>query len=401
MANFIFTVSEVNGYAKKVLEAEDLLHNITIRGEVSNFSRSLSGHVYFTLKDEFAAIKCIWFKNSGQENFLNLKDGEKVKILADVTLYIKGGTYQYIVKRVEKDGTGNLFEEFERLKKKLSQEGLFDSQFKKALPRYPKTIGVITSETGAAIQDITRVLQDSWGNVTMRLFPVSVQGDNAAQQMKKAVEYLDAHKAADVIIIGRGGGSFEDLSCFNDESLVRQIYKCCIPVISAVGHETDFTLCDFVADVREATPSTAAKRAVPDKNSELERLSSIRHELTKKVLVQLQNKENDIAKAHSRLSRLDPNSMMMQKEQQLDITSMRLNNIMIRRFDTETARLSELKKTLKALNPNNTLKRGFAIVKDSNDNIISTIAGIKLAENVNINMHDGNIAATIVEEKDE
>jgi exodeoxyribonuclease VII large subunit len=235
----------------------------------------------------------------------------------------------------------------------------------------------------------------------MRLFPVSVQGDNAALQMKKAVEYLDAHNAADVIIIGRGGGSFEDLSCFNDEALVRQIFECSIPVISAVGHETDFTLCDFVADVREATPSTAAKRAVPDKNSELEKLSSIKHELTKKVLVHIQNKENDVARLQSRLSSINPSSMIMQREQQLDIISMRLNNIMTRRLDMETSRLNELGKTLNALNPNNTLKRGFAIIKDSNDNIITTTEGIKLAKNVNINMHDGSVVATTLEEKDE
>lgn len=401
MANFIFTVSEVNGYAKKVLEAEDLLHNITIRGEVSNFSRSLSGHVYFTLKDEFASIKCVWFKGSGRGVRIDLKDGEKVKIRADVTIYIKGGTYQYIVRSIEKDGTGNLFEEFERLKKMLQEEGLFDPEAKKELPKYPRTVGVITSETGAAIQDIMRVLQDSWGNVTMRLFPVSVQGDNAARQMTKAVEYLDANKAADVIIIGRGGGSFEDLSCFNDEKLVRQIFACTIPVISAVGHETDFTLCDFVADVREATPSTAAKRAVPDKISELEKLSSIRHEISNKVLVHMQTREHNLARAHARLARLDPNSSIMQKQQQLDIITMRLNNAIGKLMDMQKARISEKKKALQTLNPNNTLKRGFAIIRDGNDNILSSVKGIKLAKNVNINMQDGNVYAITTEENNE
>ncbi|MCK5128851.1 MAG: exodeoxyribonuclease VII large subunit [Clostridiales bacterium] len=401
MANFIFTVSEVNGYVKKVLEAEDLLQDISIRGEVSNYSKSISGHIYFTLKDEMASLQCVWFAGQNRANAINLTNGDKIKVRANVTLYIKGGTYQLIIRSVRKDGTGSLYEQFEELKRKLENEGLFDTSIKKLLPKYPRVVGVITSEHGAAIQDIQRVLDESWGNTVMLLYPVSVQGENAASQMIQALHYFDTNKAADVIIIGRGGGSFEDLNCFNDESLVRTVFNCMTPLISAVGHETDFTLCDFACDVREATPSTAAKRAVPDKNSELEKLYNLKHQLNKKVSINIQRFDDRLANINARYVKLDPNDRLMQTSQQLDLIAMRIANEITKKLESDSVRIYQNKKALIALNPKNTLNRGYAIIKDNSRKVLSDINMLKKSRKVTINMHDGSVHADILEENNE
>ena len=398
MADFIFTVSEVNGYVKKVLEAEELLQNIKIRGEVSNYSKSFAGHVYFTLKDEMAAVQCVWFAGTAKGAQATLKNGDRVQVTAGVTLYTKAGTYQLVIKKVAKDGTGDLYERFERLKKELEAEGLFEIDKKKPLPKYPNTVGVITSEGGAAVKDITRVLGESWGNVTMRLYSVSVQGTLAAQQMIAALKYFETHKAADVIIIGRGGGSFEDLNCFNDEALVRQIYECEIPIISAVGHETDFTLCDFVADVREATPSTAAKGAVPQKAEEVERLNAMGHSLNRKMQALLDMKSASLASVGSDLRLLSPKNLLLQRQQQLDMAQIRIRNLMDSRTENAAQTLKELRHTIEALNPGSTLKRGYAIIKDRQGGILTASGAVSMAKNITINMHDGSVEAAVAKE---
>ena len=400
MADFVFTVSEVNGYVKKVLEAEELLQNIKIRGEISNYSKSFAGHVYFTLKDEMAAVQCVWFAGTAKGAQDSIKNGDRVQVTASVSLYTKGGTYQLIVCSVKADGTGDLYERFERLKKQLETEGLFEPEHKKDIPLYPHTVGVITSATGAAIQDIRRVLDTSWGNVTMLLYPVSVQGELAAPQMIAALRYFDRNNAADVIIIGRGGGSFEDLNSFNDEALARTIYDCDIPIISAVGHETDFTICDFVADVREATPSTAAKRAVPQKVQELERLNSARHNLTRRAVSLLEENAAKIARLDMRISKLNPQNMLTQTSQQLDMAQLKISSAMSSRIENAASEIKELKHTIKTLNPKNTLKRGYAIIQDTKRGALTAKSTIIAAHDIIINMHDGEIAAKVTEEKD-
>ena len=398
MADFVFTVSEVNGYVKKVLEAEELLQNIKIRGEISNYSKSFAGHVYFTLKDEMASVQCVWFAGTAKGAQTALKNGDRVQVTASVTLYTKGGTYQLVIRNVTKDGIGDLYERFERLKKELEAEGLFDADKKKELPEYPKVVGVITSKSGAAVQDITRVLDSSWGNIIMRLYPVTVQGESAAPQMIEALKYFDTNKAADVIIIGRGGGSFEDLNCFNDESLVRQIYKCEIPVISAVGHETDFTLCDFVADVREATPSTAAKRAVPQKTEEKEKLNAIGHSLKRKMQALLDSKAASLARAGADVQLLNPKNLLLQRQQQLDMIHIKIRNLINNRAENTSQTLKELRHTVEALNPNSTLKRGYAIIRDREKRILTASGAVVSAKSITINMHDGSVDATVTEE---
>ena len=399
MADFVFTVSEVNGYVKKVLEAEELLQNIKIRGEISNYSKSFAGHVYFTLKDEMAAVQCVWFSGAAKGAQDSIKNGDRVQVMASVSLYTKGGTYQLIVRSVKTDGTGDLYERFERLKKQLEAEGLFDPEHKKELPLYPHIVGVITSATGAAIQDITRVLDTGWGNVTIRLYPVSVQGELAAPQMIEALRYFNENKAADVIIIGRGGGSFEDLNCFNDEALARTVYECEIPIISAVGHETDFTICDFVADVREATPSTAAKRAVPQKTEELEKLNVVRHSLTRCAVSLIEENAAKIVRLDMRISRLNPHNMLIQTRQQLDMAQLRISSAMTKRIDNAESDIKKLQHTIETLNPKNTLKRGYAIIQDADSRALTDKGSLIAAQDIIINMHDGQVAAKVTEEK--
>ena len=397
MADFVFTVSEVNGYVKKILEAEELLQNIKIRGEISNYTKSFAGHVYFTLKDDMAAVQCVWFAGSARGAQDTIKNGDRVQVTAGVSLYTKGGIYQLIIKNVLKDGTGDLYERFQKLKAQLEGEGIFDEEHKKELPLYPKTVGVITSATGAAVQDITRVLETAWGNVTMLLYPVSVQGELAAPQMIRALDWFDNSNRADVIIIGRGGGSFEDLNCFNDEALVRRLYSSATPIISAVGHETDFTLCDFAADVREATPSTAAKRAVPQKAQELERLNSIGHSLKRKMNAAIEESAARLIRYDMKISSMNPKSILEQARQQIDMAQMKIVHSMRRKTESAQHTLDELKRSLEALNPRNTLKRGYAIIEDAEHNTIASINEAKSAKRVVINMHDGAAKADIAE----
>ena len=258
-------------------------------------------------------------------------------------------------------------------------------------------MGVITSATGAAVQDITRVLETAWGNVTMLLYPVSVQGELAAPQMIRALDWFDSTGRADVIIIGRGGGSFEDLNCFNDEALVRRVFSITTPIISAVGHETDFTLCDFAADVREATPSTAAKRAVPQKMEEIERLSSIGHNLKRKINMALEDSASRLIRMDMKISAMNPKSVLDQAGQQIDMAHMKIVHSMRSKTESAQHALDELKRSLEALNPKNTLKRGYAIIEDGQHNTLTSISATKSAKRVVINMHDGTAKADIAE----
>ena len=268
-------VSEVNGYIKKLFAGDILLTYLQIEGEISNFTHHYSGHMYFSLKDDKSRIKCVMFKGDNETIDFKPKDGMRVVISGQVSVYEKDGSYQVYARRMQKQGLGDLYRAFEELKKKLSEEGLFDTDRKKTLPGIPKKIGVVTSSTGAAIRDITSILKRRYPAVHMLLYPALVQGDGAPKDIIKALKYLDSRDDIEVIIVGRGGGSFEELGAFNDEALARCIADMNTPVISAVGHETDFTIADFVADIRAATPSAAAELAVPDRRSLLDEIDSI------------------------------------------------------------------------------------------------------------------------------
>lgn len=267
MTEKVYTVSNINKYIKLLLDKDEFLNNMVVKGEITNFKAHSSGHLYFTLKDELSTIKCIMFKSAASTLKFVPKDGMAVVLRGAVSVYEVGGTYQIYVKHMEQEGIGALYEKYEELKKKLEQEGLFDISHKQKIPFMPKRVGVITSPTGAVIRDIINVSTRRFKNVNLVLFPAAVQGENVAKTVIEGIKVFNTEIDVDVIIIARGGGSFEDLFGFNDEAIARAIYASRVPIVSAVGHETDFTICDFVSDLRAPTPSAAAELVYP---SELE-----------------------------------------------------------------------------------------------------------------------------------
>ena len=271
-------ISEANSYIKKVLSNDPILYNLKVRGEISNFKINSSGHVYLTLKDETSKMKCVIF-NGNYDKSLQLEDGMKIVANGYISVYERDGAYQLYIRKVEKDGVGNLHIEFEKLKKKLNREGLFDPRFKKKIPYMPKSIGVVTSQTGAVIRDIINVVRRRFPKVNVYLYPVAVQGANSADEIVKGIEFFNKMQNVDTMIVGRGGGSLEELWSFNEEKVARAIFASDIPIISAVGHEVDYTICDFVSDMRAPTPSAAAEIAVPDLNEVLYRLDNCKNQI--------------------------------------------------------------------------------------------------------------------------
>ena len=278
----IITVSQLNNYLKRLIDENSVLNNVLVKGEISNLKYHPSGHIYFSLKDNDSVIKCVMFSSyTGNLNF-KLNEGDKVIVNGTLSVYVQGGTYQIYVKNMEKDGIGNLYLEFERLKKKLEEEGIFSPYSKKPLPNYPFKIGVATSSSGAALRDIVSTIKRRWPLASIIVFPCLVQGDGASESIIKALE--DSKQCGiDVMIVGRGGGSIEDLWCFNNEQLAYYIYEYPIPIVSAVGHEVDFTICDFVCDVRAATPTAAAELVTPDINEIISNLEKYKLDLNKNV----------------------------------------------------------------------------------------------------------------------
>lgn len=293
-------ISEANSYIKKVLSNDPILYNLKVRGEISNFKINSSGHVYLTLKDETSKMKCVIFKGNYDKS-LQLEDGMKIVANGYISVYERDGAYQLYIRKVEKDGVGNLHIEFERLKKKLNREGLFDPRFKKKIPYMPKSIGVVTSQTGAVIRDIINVVRRRFPKVNVYLYPVAVQGANSADEIVKGIEFFNKMQNVDTMIVGRGGGSLEELWSFNEEKVARAIFASDIPIISAVGHEVDYTICDFVSDMRAPTPSAAAEIAVPDLNEVLYRLDNCKSQLKNNmsaVIERDRNKADNLSLIH-------------------------------------------------------------------------------------------------------
>lgn len=287
----IFSVSNINKYIKMVFDKDPFLSYVAIKGEITNFKAHSSGHLYFTLKDEQSTIKCVMFRSAAQNLNIKLQDGASVIVMGSVSVYDVGGTYQVYVKSITLDGIGELFAKYEELKKKLETEGLFSPVYKKKIPFMPNRVGVITSPTGAVIRDIINVSTRRFSKVNLLLYPASVQGDSVASTVIAGLKHFNATNLVDVIIIARGGGSFEDLFGFNDENLAREIFKSKIPVVSAVGHETDFTICDFVSDLRAPTPSAAAELVYPSEMEIVSKLDTLNLRLKSSVMNILQRRK--------------------------------------------------------------------------------------------------------------
>lgn len=394
----VLTVSQLNYYVKSVLDSDPRLNYVFLTGEISNLTDHYrSGHIYLSLKDNKSLVRCVMFAGNARNLKFKPAEGMKVICRGRVTLYEATGQYQYYIEDMQPDGVGALYQAYEQLKAKLSAEGLFDEKYKKPIPRFPSTIGVITSPTGAAVQDIRNILTRRYPSVNITLCPVLVQGESAVPQLINAVERLNEFNLCDTIIIGRGGGSIEDLWAFNDENLARAIFKSKIPVISAVGHETDFTICDFVSDLRAPTPSAAAELAVPDKEELLQYYDSQKQYLSSLIDSRINDYKYSFSQSASALSSLSPQNKLKNIESELAINTHRLTSISNQIFENKKQEISLLASRLESLNPVSILKRGYSVVT-KDDKTVTSVKDVKAGDTLAIDVTDGRIISGVIGE---
>ena len=389
------TVTQLNKYLKDRFDEDENLNAVLVKGEISNFKNHYTGHLYFTLKDENSLIKCIMFKSYAEKLQFKPKDGMKVMVFGSVSVFERDGVYQIYCKSMLEDGMGDLHEKFEQLKAKLEAEGLFSQSHKKTIPMYPKIIGVLTSQTGAVIRDIINVSSRRNPNVYIRLLPVQVQGPGAAEQIASKIKLMNEKKLADVLIVGRGGGSLEDLWPFNEEIVARAIYESEIPIISAVGHETDFTIADFVADLRAPTPSAAAELAVPDIYELKQKIQNYQNrykEALKKKIEVMKLKFEKIMK--SRVF-TDPTRKIIDNSIILDDYIKRLEKAITETQKHKKNKYNELIAKLDALSPLKTLIRGYSIV-EKEGKIIKSAKQVNKLDEISIKFIDGKIQAKVL-----
>ena len=386
-SNKYLTVSALTLYLKHKFDTDEHLRCIFIKGEISNFKSHTSGHLYFSIKDEKSKINAIMFNNSARK--LNFKpiDGTKVLIMGRVSVYEATGNYQIYVEEMLEDGVGNLYIAFEKLKEQLSKEGLFDASHKLKIPKIPKRIGVITASTGAAIKDITSTIKRRFPICEILLFPSLVQGENAASDIVKNIEKAENYDL-DLLIVGRGGGSIEDLWPFNEEIVARAIYKCKIPTISAVGHEIDYTIADFVADLRAPTPTGAAEMAVPNIQDVIKYIEQLKIRVRENILKQVNIKKLTLDAIKNSFILKNPLILYEGKKQRIDLNSERLQNILKYKIQENKNKFLSLIDKLELLNPINTLKRGYSITY-LNDKVINNIKDLKEKDELNLKFHNG------------
>ena len=382
------TVSEVNNYLKRIIDNDFILNNLSATGEISNLKYHSSGHIYFSLKDEGGKINCVMFRSKAIMLKLTLEEGMGVVIGGRASIYPQNGSIQLYCDTIEQEGRGELYIKFERLKEKLSKEGYFDEELKKEIPKLPSRVGIVTSPTGAAIRDIINVSKRRNSLVDLVLYPAKVQGIGAYMEVIEGIKYFNRTKSVDVIIIGRGGGSIEELWNFNEEELAKAIFKSKIPIISAVGHEVDFTISDFVSDVRAATPSQGAEIAVPLQSDIEETIEYINNRMGSIIANKLQLEKNKvdslsrILKLNSPMSRIVNNYMIIEKLKE------RLNSNIVNKINIEKEKLSGLNNLLMAQNPCNLLNKGYAIIEDESG-VINTVKRMSEEKEINVFLADG------------
>ncbi len=392
-----YTVSNINLYIKSILSRDIALSKITIKGEVSGCKYHSSGHIYFTLKDNMSQLSCVMFAGKRTTGLdFKLNDGAEVLVTGSIQVYERDGRYQLYADKIKQDGIGLLYERFEALKRKLEQEGLFDASHKKKIPEHPKRIGIVTSRTGAAIHDIITVSKRRNPYVQLILYPASVQGAGAADTIVRGLCELDKY-GLDCIIVGRGGGSIEDLMPFNEEIVARAIFACNTPIISAVGHEIDFTISDYVADLRAATPSAAAELAVYDINLYFRMLDDYRHELTYCMDRQLNSYKNQLDKFNLRLQNLSPQKRLTQKCDTINNYYDKIKSLIHSRIDSRHHELDILIEKLNGLSPLNKLKKGYAYVTLEDGKSVNSVKNLSCGQALNISMTDGSVLAHIQE----
>ena len=390
----IYSVFQVNTYIHNMFREDYLLSDVSVSGEISNLKFHTSGHIYFTLKDDKSAISCAIFRPSAQKLNIALKDGDKIVASGSISNYVPSGGVTFNVTKVEYEGIGDLTKKFEELKKRLAEQGLFDKEFKKPIPKFPKTIGIVTAPTGAAIRDIISVSKRRNPFISLILFPALVQGDGAKESIVKGIETLEKANV-DVIIVGRGGGSLEDLWAFNEEEVAYAIFQCPIPIISAVGHEIDFTISDFTADLRAATPSAAAELAVPDISQTIADIEDLKKALDKCFERVLKNKLHKLAVYEAKLNALSPVNKLNKQKVIADSYNNKLDLLIKKIIKEKKAELTTLSERLKGVSPLERLKAGMAYVTDSSGKRVVGVEGLLTNDKVKLTMKDGYAFAVV------
>lgn len=391
----VLSVSSLNGYVKKILDNDFILNNVSVKGEISNFKLHNNGHLYFSLKDENSKINCVMFRNYTENmNFLP-ENGMKVIIKGRISVYEKDGSYQLYCKEMNLDGIGELYLAFERLRQNLEMEGIFKIEHKKAIPEFPQKIGVITSPTGAAVRDIINVAKRRNPGINILIYPSLVQGVNASKEIIKGIEYFNSKKDIDIILLARGGGSIEELWAFNEAELAYAIYESKKPIITGVGHETDTTIVDYVSDRRAPTPSAAAEIAIPNILDLKYKLETYKNGLTISMKRNIKNKYEHLILMNKNLNMNTPINYIKNQHNKLEKLRTILNLKTKARIDREKDYLSKNYAVLSANNPLNILNKGYALIQDKNNHIISGIETLKKTAEINIVLKDGKIRAAL------
>ena len=400
MAQQVLSITQINEYIRTLMDGDRLLTGLAVRGEISNYKMYPSGHHYFTLKDEGGALKCVMFKGSAMRLKFRPENGMKVIAMGRITVYPRDGAYQLYCTAMAMDGVGDLYAAFEQLKAKLAVQGLFDPAHKKPLPKYPGTIGIITSSAGAAVHDMLRILRKRYPLTKVRLLPVRVQGAEAPGEIAAAIGYANFYKLADLLIVGRGGGSIEDLWAFNDELVARAIYDSQIPVISAVGHEPDVTISDFVADLRAATPSNAAELAVPDQDALRQSLDSMSAAMATALNRQLKaaRKHFEVLSASPALQ--SPVGYLDQRKKALELLKNRMIAAQNQGISRKKQRFIAVTSKLDAMSPLKVLTRGYAMAQTEDGQVLRSVQQTQAGGIITVSVSDGHIKATVTETKE-
>lgn len=400
MAQQVLSISQVNEYIRGKLDADALLSGIAVRGEISNYKVYPSGHHYFTLKDENAQLRCVMFKGNAMRLRFRPDNGIKVIAMGKISVYPRDGVYQLYCTAMAMDGIGDLYAAFEQLKAKLAAKGLFDPAHKKPIPKYPGTIGIITSSAGAAIHDMLRILRKRYPLTQVRLLPVRVQGVEAPSEIAAAIRYANYYKLADLLIVGRGGGSIEDLWAFNDEQVAYAIYESQIPVISAVGHEPDVTISDFVADLRAATPSNAAELAVQDRQALEQNLDAMNAAMATAFNRQLKAARQHLDVLSKSAALQSPMGYLQQRQKSLEFLQNRLVAAENQYINRSNQRYIALTAKLDAMSPLKVLTRGYAMAQTEGGDVVRSVKQVRTGDRINVSFSDGRLCATVTDVKE-
>ena len=400
MAQQVLSITQINEYIRTLMDSDALLAGLAVRGEISNYKMYPSGHHYFTLKDEGGALKCVMFKGNAMRLKFRPENGMKVIAMGKISVYPRDGAYQLYCSSLVLDGIGDLYAAFEQLKAKLAAQGLFDPAHKKPLPKYPGVIGIITSSAGAAVHDMLRILRKRYPLAQVRLLPVRVQGVEAPGEIAAAIGYANYYKLADLLIVGRGGGSIEDLWAFNDERVAHAIYQSEIPVISAVGHEPDVTISDFVADLRAATPSNAAELAVPDQDALRQNLDNMSAVMGNLLARQIKNGRRHLSILAQSPSLTSPDQYILQRRKALELLKGRVFTAQSRVIHSHKQRFIAATAKLDAMSPLKVLTRGYAMTQNENKVVVRSVKQTTPGDKLYITLSDGVLSTTVTEIKE-